>query len=424
MKIGILTFYCSDNYGAMLQACGLKYYVQSVCPETEIIPYAPAYLTGRHWLLPYCPFESLPKILRHGAAGLKRNLKTGRAFFRRRKNMKSFRQTYLIRKRKTIRTLRGLEKTSYDIYLTGSDQIWNPDITFGLRRAYFGAFRTGRPKRVIAYAASLGKSCLAPGYEEEMRALLRSVDSISLREKTAVPYLRKLTGKDVFAVSDPVFLLNAEKWQRFETPPEGKNYILVYDTENNEELHRYARKLSAGKALPAVELIPGGMSGKMPFPVDDCAGPAEFLGYIHHAAYVVTNSFHAAAFCIIFHRPFLAFAHSTANARLADLLAACGLQERLVSTGRTPADIDQPVLWQEADERKDRLAERSRRFLIRAITGSQEGGNGFGQKNFYGGTGLHRDAGVQHSGISSGLSGVHPAADLWEAGADPGGRRV
>ena len=104
MKTGILTFYCSDNSGAMLQACGLKYYVQSVCPETEIIPYAPAYLTGRHWLLPYCPFDSPAKSLRWAAAGLKRNLKAGRAFFRRRRNMKSFRQTYLVRKRKKIRT--------------------------------------------------------------------------------------------------------------------------------------------------------------------------------------------------------------------------------------------------------------------------------------------------------------------------------
>ncbi len=369
MKTGILTFYCSDNYGAMLQACGLKYYVQSVCPETEIIPYAPAYLTGRHWLLPYCPFDSPAKSLRWAAAGLKRNLKAGRAFFRRRRNMKSFRQTYLVRKRKKIRSVRELEKTAYDIYITGSDQIWNPDITFGLRRAYFGAFRTGRPKRVIAYAASLGGNCLAPGYAEEMRALLRSVDSISLREETAVPYLKKLTEKELSVVSDPVFFLSAVQWQRFETPPEGKDYILVYDTENNEALHRYAEKLSSRKSLPAVELLPGGAPGETSFPADACAGPSEFLGYIHHAAYVVTNSFHAAAFCIIFHRPFLAFAHSSRNARLADLLAAYGLKERLAGPGRTPVDIDQPVRWQEADEKKDRLTERSGRFLSRAIAG-------------------------------------------------------
>ena len=59
MKIGILTFYCSDNYGAMLQAYGLMNFVKKINSDVEIVPYAPYYLVGRHWFIPYYPFKSI-----------------------------------------------------------------------------------------------------------------------------------------------------------------------------------------------------------------------------------------------------------------------------------------------------------------------------------------------------------------------------
>ena len=96
MKIGILTFYCSDNYGAMLQAFGLKHCVKEIFPETEIIPYTPAYLAGRHWLLPYCPLGSPRESLFLAATSLKQNLRMGRSFFHQKKNMNAFRRKYLV----------------------------------------------------------------------------------------------------------------------------------------------------------------------------------------------------------------------------------------------------------------------------------------------------------------------------------------
>ena len=53
--VGILTFHCSDNFGAMLQACGLKHFLRRCGIRADIIPYAPPYMTGRHWLIPYVP---------------------------------------------------------------------------------------------------------------------------------------------------------------------------------------------------------------------------------------------------------------------------------------------------------------------------------------------------------------------------------
>lgn len=376
MKIGILTFYCSDNYGAMLQAFGLKHCVKEIFPETEIIPYTPAYLAGRHWLLPYCPLGSPRESLFLAATSLKQNLRMGRSFFHQKKNMNAFRRKYLVQKRREIHTIRGLQKTAYDIYIVGSDQIWNPDITLGLRREYFGAFPCRCKKHVVAYAASLGGACLAPRYREDMRALLKSVDSISLREMEAAPYIRSLTEKEISVVSDPVFFLNAGQWEQLETAPKEKNYILLYGTECNESMRRYAERLSEEKALQIVELSLRETRGEAGFTVRTDAGPAEFLGFVHHASCVVTNSFHAAAFCIIFQKPFLVFAHSCRNARLSDLLSACGLKDRLVSHGQTPPDIDRPICWHEAEAKKNLMSERSRCFLRQALAGSNHGSDG------------------------------------------------
>ena len=80
-NIGILTFHCADNFGAMLQAYGLKQYLVSKKMDVEIVRYEPPFMTGRHWWIPYIPEGGLFGIIRHGWHGWRRNLKLGKTFF-------------------------------------------------------------------------------------------------------------------------------------------------------------------------------------------------------------------------------------------------------------------------------------------------------------------------------------------------------
>ena len=208
MKIGILTFYCSDNYGAMLQAYGLMNFVKKINSDVEIVPYAPYYLVGRHWFIPYYPFKSIRERFMWTLTGIKHNLQMKGDFIRQKSNMVRFRKQYLIKNERPIRTIKGLKALDYDVYIVGSDQIWNPNITFGLRKPYFGAFCNSYKQKVISYAASLGGSKLSQAYDMEMRQLLCFVDAISVREASAVTYIKNLTDKEVSVVADPVFLLN------------------------------------------------------------------------------------------------------------------------------------------------------------------------------------------------------------------------
>lgn len=370
-EVGILTFHCSDNFGAMLQAYGLKRFLREHGVEADIVRYAPFFMTGRHWWLPYWPASGLRewvRLLLSAPLIFFQRLHIRREYAARRANMAGFRREYLIDVRQPrIYVPSGLRGLPYRTYVVGSDQIWNPDITFGLRGVYFGEFRSGRKERVVAYAASLGGASLPPRYDPEFARLIQSVDAVSLREAEAVPYVGRFYRGRITAVLDPVFLLERSVWQEVERLPARPDYILVYATERNAHMAAYVRELSRRTGLRAVELDEARIGP--PAELDASAGPAEFLGYLHGAAYVVTNSFHGAAFSILFEKRFLVFAHSGLNARIANILRLHGLEDRLCRTG---GDIDAPVDWAAVRARTAAEVQKSGAFLLDNIRGRTE----------------------------------------------------
>ncbi len=372
-EVGILTFHCSDNFGAMLQAYGLKQCLRSNGVAADIVRYEPPFLTGRHWLIPYVPLLGLKGRL-WGLSnlwfGFLRNLRTKEEFTRRRKNMDRFRKTYLLEEGQP-RTLflPGLRKLPYRRYIVGSDQIWNPEITCGLRKAYFGAFPGHQKERVAAYAASFGGASLPAKYDREFQALLQNLDAVSLREAGAVPYVQQFFPGKVEAVLDPVFFLGKEEWTKVERAPDREPYILFYATEQNLRMAAYVQALSQRTGLAVVELQAAGAADSPA--LDAAAGPAEFLGYVHHASYVVTNSFHAAAFSIIFEKQFLIFAHSRVNERLASVLALHALEDRLCREGAS-GEIDAPIHWPAVRERTAAGVASSQTFLLKNAVGETE----------------------------------------------------
>lgn len=367
---GILTFHCADNYGAMLQAYGLKQYLCHMGIKTEIAAYEPPFMTGRHWWLPYIPkrgWKGHLWCICNLCVGWRPNLSMKRNFFRRRANMREFRSQYLLNSRqKRFFFTRQLKQLPYSCYIVGSDQIWNPDITFGLRKAYFGAFENKRKEKVIAYAASLGGSALSSEYDQEFTKLLRHVDVISLREAEAVPYVKRFSEKPLEVVLDPVFFLKQENWKQIEVLPKRSGYILLYLTEPNQELLSYIKNLSMDKGLPIVELKANAGITDKSFEVEHIAGPAEFLGLIHKADYVVTNSFHATAFSIIYQKQFMVFLHTNRGARLRNILRIYGLEDRLRQGGKA-ISIDTPIDWKEAERRAENAKKTSREFLMKHV---------------------------------------------------------
>lgn len=371
--IGIITFHCSNNYGAMLQAYGLKTFLRRHGKEADIVRYEPFYMTGRHWWIPYAPIRGWKGRV-WGVFnmwnGFMAHIRTREEFSRQLGNMNYFRYKYLVDKRqRKILSLRGLTRQRYKYYVVGSDQIWNPDITCGLKKAYFGAFPNRWKKKVISYAASFGGSELPACYDGEFTKLVSHVDAISVREAAAAPYVERLSGKEVTPVLDPVFFLKKESWQKVERIPdkaENKKYILVYVTEPNEGMADYAKSLSQDTGLPVIEVRAGQQGTGAGFEVDHTAGPAELLGYIHGAEYVVSNSFHAVAFSIIYEKQFLAFVHRSFGARVRNILKIHGLQDRLCGENEI-LDINAGIDWEGVRQKTKENVRLSGEFLLNNI---------------------------------------------------------
>lgn len=365
--VGILTFHCADNYGAMLQAYGLKRFLEERGITVDIVPYEPPFMTGRHWWIPYIPACSFLKILCRGWNGWKRNIMLGKDFFRQRTNMRRFRKKYLIRAgQKRLFFKSQLRKLQYQCYIVGSDQIWNPDITLGLRKVYFGAFGSRRKKKVIAYAASLGGDCLSEKYDRKFSELLRHVNVISVRERAAIPYIKQFCRKKVCVMPDPVFLLKENEWKKIEKIPDRENFIFVYMTEFNSELVHYVKVLAKQKKLGIVQ-IKGGLEINLPNVIADrIAGPAEFLGYVHKADYIVTNSFHGVAFSIIYQKKFLVFQHSSLGERINNILTVYDMQDRVYRKGEN-IEIERDIEWERIREHTEDNVRKAENFLLRHI---------------------------------------------------------
>ena len=375
--IGILTFYWADDYGGMLQAYALKRQLELLGEQAEFLPYAPVKLTGRYWL---CPLMAVREenSLRcfFWRSVLKQNLLLGGRFFARRRRMRAFRREYLTAKR-PIRRAEALSLLPYKTVFVGSDQVWNPAITVDLDDAYIGNIPRRGSCRLVSYAASLGGAVLSPEDQEKFIRYVSGFDAVSLREQTGAAYVSRLLGRETRSVLDPTLLLERPEWERIAKDPGCGDAIVLYVTERNDALVRSAYALSSYLGKPIVSLsYPHQLSGSFHsgrtapgIRVRTEGGPTEFLGALRSAYCVLTNSFHGTVFSILLEKPFLAFPHSTRNARLRDLLDKLGLLSHMTETDRPENAVS---VWEETDWASVRAllaAERefSRRFLAENI---------------------------------------------------------
>lgn len=370
--VGILTFYWADDYGAMLQAYALKRYIERSGKEAEIIPYAPIRLAGRYHFMPVTAVIR-KKQLRYYFDGwtFLRNLSTGIAFPKRRKNMCQFRRNYLT-KQKPIRCTDNLSLQKYSCVFVGSDQVWNPKITIGFDDVYLGKIKDKDGCRLAAYGTSFGSARLSEKEcDELMKAVQDNFAEISLREKRAADYMSRLLHRNVANVLDPTLLLDKEEWERIERAPAEKDYILLYHTEENRQMMDYAKGLSETFHKKVIQVsMPVSLKSKSGIWVRVSGGPAEFLGYVRNACCVVTNSFHGTVFSILMEKQFLVFAHSSRNERMESILKKLDLESRLVNEGE---EAGSRKMWCEIDWQKTKeYLKRERVVSEKFINGNME----------------------------------------------------
>lgn len=252
---------------------------------------------------------------------------------------------------------RALENKN-DVYLAGSDQIWNPDRSNPI---FFLDFV--KDSKRISYAASMGKTEIFPKNEELFRSCLRSLACISVREQECADVLSAYTDKEIFVHIDPTFLINTATWRSLEHPYKVKKaYILLYMLYWDNSYKEQIVALKKRTGLP-VYAICSGISGVCADKRIYDAGVEEFLWLVDHAEYVITSSFHGVAFSIIFQKKFAAVINPASPSRIENVLNILSVPRVKIEELDHVESIDYSII--SANIEKER--QRSIEYLKEAI---------------------------------------------------------
>ena len=346
MKIGIITILKVNNYGAELQAYALQRILNLLGYNAEIIDYL-FYKNSQHIKTmrskPNFHF-GIKKILVEKVYPLymwSKTLLHPKDEKVRAQRFTLFHQAHT-KLSKTYRTIDELfsAKLDYDIYMVGSDQVWNPGIYSSLD-PYFLKFAPEGKKR-LAYASSFGVSEIPSYAYTYYHDSLKAFDVIGVREANAVDLVKNLCGKKAQWVLDPTLLLTKKDWNDIAVVPEvvknfQNGYILLYELTSCPYILRLAYHLNKTLSLPIVRVCKSASiedKDKTILNITD-AGPAEFIGLFSNAQLVITNSFHGTAFSINLERNFYTVVplRKQNNSRQQSLLRLFGLENRLLMEG-------------------------------------------------------------------------------------------
>ena len=340
-KIGIITILKTNNYGAELQAYATQAMLNKLGYNAEIIDYL-FYKNPGHKKTK----ASKPSFNYGFIKKVKETLYPIFEKFKARSNQKNnIRRTERFERfhtentkmSPTYRTMDELyaAKNDYDVYMVGSDQVWNPDIYSSIL-PYMLAFAPEGKKRV-SYASSFGVSSIPDECKWLYKKYLPKFSSIGVREKNAVDMVRELSNKEATWVLDPTLLLDKEDWSKVASSAyrELNNYILLYELTPCPYILELAKHMREKNGMEIVRICKNASVEDKDTSVRNIidAGPAEFIRLFANAGMVITNSFHGTAFSINFGKEFYTVtpARKHNNSRQRSILELFKLQDRLTA---------------------------------------------------------------------------------------------
>lgn len=316
-----MTFHKSNNYGAILQSYALQKVIKNYGHEVEFINYDCDYINK-----PY----KIVNLKKKGIGNYLFGVIGYICYMPRRKKCNEFRKYFSYSKgvnQKNIDELSDL----YDLYITGSDQVWNYKLTNNDYNYLLDFVKD--PKKKCSYAASIGLKSIEVNVKERYIQLLSEFNKITVREEKGKKLLNSLIYNDVNVALDPTLLLNREDWMQVTHNYRSKeDYILVYQLGFSSRMMNFIKKL-ASKDNCRVIYVPFPIGKYIKSKFNLTCGPAEWLGLFKNAKYVVTDSFHGTIFSIIFHRKFyteISDQNRAIGSRIDDLLCKLELQDRLI----------------------------------------------------------------------------------------------
>lgn len=377
VKIGIVTWFSGSNYGTNLQAIALQQYLRNIGHEVLIVNFEvntkdavklTVFQKLTDWKMLGIRIRRQPEKYMQKLAYLK------------------YHNEILGRDKKLIATVREKccltqkisdEKelisifNSFELLITGSDQIWNPE---GYHRFYFADYDEVTTRR-ISYAPSLGVNTIPEDRKSEIRRGLSKFSAVSVREQNGVELLRPLSKKEPVVTIDPTLLLCEDDWNEiFPVKKErGGKYVLSIFLTDRYSHWNAARNFVKKKKLQHVIIPYCGFSYLQKANIIADAGLQEFLDLIRGAEYVLTDSFHVTSFSLIFKKQFYAFtrfkedAYTSQNSRVRNILSIAGVNDRFLPYGTKKVVDLKNINYNAVEKALEYEIERSKEFLSAAI---------------------------------------------------------
>ena len=362
-KVATVTFHRAQNFGSLLQTYALQEFIQSAaCAQGVGIKYCVLDVQPRTQKELYNIYKkgfSITNIIKNIVAFFYR-----KKLFSKKEKFLQFLNEHVHLSKKYI-TIEDLYKdsTTYDYFISGSDQIWNVR-SCDFEDYFYLDFAKNAKK--ISYAASFGPLEIDWSQYDANKycKLLNSYDYISTRETGSAKNVEILTGKQSEIHVDPTLLLDKDEWRKIQSDANYRNgkYILLYCLEPSKQQLTIVKKISKKLRLPVVitkynnknDIFNG-------FVKKYDTGPCDFLSLIDNATLVITSSFHGTAFSLIYRKKFYVL-NGKMDKRISDILGKTNLFERSIEC---IADVEK-VNLQDIDflQTEEFIEEQKQRSLV------------------------------------------------------------
>ena len=358
MKIGILTYHRSLNFGAMLQAVALRIVLERLGYKVSYVDYWPEHQVDMYRLFNFNRFRNLNfyqkiKYAVHVIITLCPELI-------KRYHFSIFYKEHIKKYLKPVHS-------SFDAVVYGSDQIWRwQNNEIGFNKVYFGD-NSLKTQKHISYAASMGKLPSSSKASNIFINLIKNINCISVRERSLLVFLSDNGINNVSLVLDPTLLLNVKEWCGFVNEKRiiKEPYLLLYDLQkcviNYDDVRCFAKK--RGLKIVRIKRVDERKHYEGDRKTD---GPLEFLNLIKNASFVITSSYHGLIFSIIFNCPFLSFFKENRD-RPESLLSVLGLSDYLLDNSRNLPDDVEAVNWVTVNNRIESLRADSINYLVTCL---------------------------------------------------------
>lgn len=363
MKIGIVTFFKSYNYGVWFQAYATQKFLELQGYNVEMINYSNSY-EKKKTNISYKEGDRAIGYL----TSLIKSILFGKVRYYNKGFRKYINDCYRLTE-KEYTNVAQMSELVYDVLVVGSDQVWNPQITNGLDKVFLLQF--GKAGKRISIASSLGSKALPPSDKEQLIHALESFNGISVREEFAREYLQNESSKTIKVLCDPTFLLTRNQWiesvaKKSEYYNIKDKYILTYFVSNEKRkstninlIKEYSKKLNLPVwAIQFSTYFSDGVDKKILG-----ASIFDFIALLLKAELVITDSFHGAALSANMNKDFVAIANTENPVRTQNLLSKIGLLDRINLPPDQYSDID----YSSVNEKISAIRRDSQEWIIEMI---------------------------------------------------------